>query len=314
MQSPPAHPIRTHPIQSEPVQTGLPGPDESRARESQAARIETHRTAYAAHIVARAGMDPGHGMGSRIAAALAYLPRERFVEPPPWSIVSPVGRALSISDDPAVLYQDMLVPLGAGCGLNNGQPSLHALCLDALAPQEGDHAVHVGAGTGYYTAVLAMLVGETGRVDGYEIEPDLARRAEQNLAGFPQVGVHSRSGAEAPLPDCDVLYVSAAADEPLAVWLDALLPRGRLLFPLEPLAGAGRMLLVTRQADGAWSARFLCGVQFVACEGGRSAQASRALRVALSRDDWSQVRSLHRNDEPDGSCWCAGQGWWLSTR
>ncbi len=314
MQSQPAHPIRTHPIQPEPVQTHPPGPKESSARESQAARLETLRAAYAARIVALAGMDPGHGMGSRIAAALASIPRERFVEPPPWSIVSPVGHSQTISDDPAVLYQDVLVPLGAGRGLNNGQPSLHALCLAALAPQQGEHAVHVGAGTGYYTAALAMLVGETGRVDAYEIEPALARRAEENLAGFPQVGVHGRSGAEEPLPDCDVLYVNAAADQPLAVWLDALRPGGRLLFPLEALAGAGRMLLVTRQAGGAWSARLLCGVQFVACAGGRSAQASRALRAALSRDDWSQVRSLYRNDMPDGSCWCAGQGWWLSTR
>ena len=204
---------------------------------------------------------------------------------------------------------------GAGCGPDNGRPGLHTLCLDALAPRrEGDHAVHVGAGTGYYTAVLAMLVGKTGRVDGYEIEPDLARRAERNPRGS-QVGVHSRSRTKTPLPDAgDVLYVSAATDEPLAVWLDALLPRGRLLFPLEPLARPARMLLVTHQADGAWSARFLCGVQFVASEGEASAQASRALRVALSRDNSSQVEDLHRNDEPDGSCWCAGQGWWLSTR
>src|ERR1035438_7436456 len=111
-----------HPIQPEPVQTHLPGPMESSASESQAARLEALRTAYAAHIATRAGMDPGHGMGSRIAAALAYLPREKFVAPPPWSIVSPDGHSQTVSDDPAALYQDVLVPLGVGRGLNNGQP------------------------------------------------------------------------------------------------------------------------------------------------------------------------------------------------
>lgn len=225
-----------------------------------------------------------------------------------------MGYMQTVSDDPAVLYQDVLVPLGTGLGLNNGQPSLHARCLYALAPKAGESAVHVGAGTGYYTAVLAMLVGEEGRVDAYEIEPELARRAAGNLAGFPQVAVHGRSGAEAPLPACDLLYVNAAADQPLAVWLDALRPGGRLLFPLEPQGGDGQMLLLTRRAEDAWSARFLCGVQFVPCAGATSLPASRALRDAFRRDNWSQVKSLVRDDRPDDSCWCAGPGWWLSTR
>jgi protein-L-isoaspartate(D-aspartate) O-methyltransferase len=253
-------------------------------------------------------------MGSEIAAALASIPRERFVEPPPWRIVSPDGYSEAVSDDPAVLYQDVLVPLGAGRGLNNGQPSLHALCLEALAPKKGESAVHVGAGTGYYTTVLAMLVGEVGRVDAYEIEPELARRAAANLAVFPQVAVHGRSGAEGPLPGCDVLYVNAAAAEPLAVWLDALHPEGRLLFPLGPQGDVGEMLLVTRRADGTYPARFLCGVQFVSCVGAQDEQAARALAAAFRRGNWSNVRCLYRNDHPDDSCWCAGRGWWLSTR
>lgn len=304
MQPEPPHPIQPHP----------PATEEGRIPENQAQDLEAHRNSYAASITALAGMDPGIGMGRRIAAALASIPREKFVEPPPWSIVSPQGHDLAISDDPAVLYQDVLVPLGAGRGLNNGQPSLHARCLNALAPKLGERAVHVGAGTGYYTALLAMLVGETGRVDAYEIEPELARRAEGNLAGFPQVAVHCRSGAEAPLPPCDILYVNAAAAEPLAVWLDALLPEGRLLFPLEPEGGAGHMLLVTRQLDGTYPARFLCGVQFVACAGAQNQQAARALRAAFRQENWTPVRRLCRNGQPDESCWCAGRGWWLSTR
>ena len=295
---------RAHPIQTDPIWT----------EESQAQRLQAHRRSYAEHITALAGMAPSAGMGREIAAALASIPRERFVRPRPWRVVSPEGDTLTVSDDPAVLYQDVLVPLGAGCGLNSGQPSLHAICLNALAPRRGESAVHVGAGTGYYTAVLAMLVGETGRVDAYEIEPELARQAAVNLAEFPQVAVHGRSGAEGPLPACDVLYVNAAAAEPLAVWLDALNPEGRMLFPLEPEGEAGQMLLVTRRADGSYSARFLCGVQFVACVGAQNAQAARGLHAAFRRGNWSQVRSLFRNHHPDESCWCAGNGWWLSIR
>jgi protein-L-isoaspartate(D-aspartate) O-methyltransferase len=58
--------------------------------------------------------------------------------------------------------------------INNGQPTLHALCLMTLSVKEGETAVHVGAGTGYYTAVLARLAGPAGAVFGYEIEERLA--------------------------------------------------------------------------------------------------------------------------------------------
>src|ERR1017187_8231217 len=227
------------------------------AEQSQTERLEARRRFYAEHITALAGMAPDIGMGREIAAALAAIPRERFVGPTPWKIVSSSGHWQTVSDDPAVLYQDVVVSLGRGGGLNNGQPSLHAMCLGALAPQKGEHVVHVGAGPGYHTAVLAVLVGETGKVDAYEIEPELARQAAENLAEFPQVTVHSQSGTEGQLPPCDVVYVNAAAAEPLAIWLDPLRPQGRLLFPLEPEGDAGQMLLVTRNGDGSFPARFL---------------------------------------------------------
>ena len=303
--------VQTHQDQTHQDRTHQDRTHQIQAQSGEAQRIQAHRASYADQIMALAGIAPGIGLGSEIAAAFASIPREKFVGPPPWKTPSFSGYIQAASDDPAVLYQDVLFPLGAGRGLNNGQPSLHARGLAALEPRKGEHVIHVGAGTGYYTA---MLVGEAGRVDAYEIEPELARRAGANLAEFPQVAVHCRSGAEAPLPGCDVLYVNAAAAEPLAVWLDALHPEGRLLFPLAPEDGAGEMLLVTRRADGTYPARFLCGVQFVACAGAQDAQAARTLAAALRRGYGSQVRRLHRNDQPDDSCWCAGHGWWLSTR
>jgi protein-L-isoaspartate(D-aspartate) O-methyltransferase len=301
--------VRANPIRIDSGSTQL-GPDQgSQIDPAQAERLQAHRAAYAKRITAQAGI----GLGSEIAATLAVIPRERFVGPPPWTILSPGAHVPTISDDPAVLYQDVLVSLGSAVGLNNGQPSLHAMCLNALAPKKGEHAVHVGAGTGYYTAVLAMLVGETGWVDAFEIEPGLAERACANLKKLPQVQVHCRSGAEAPLPPCDVLYVNAGATAPLAVWLDALQPHGRLLFPLEPEDEPGEMLLVTRQADGAYAAKFLCQVQFVPCAGAQDTQARTRLVAALLRGSTCKVRWLHRSGDPDESCWCAGQGWWLST-
>jgi protein-L-isoaspartate(D-aspartate) O-methyltransferase len=270
-------------------------------------RVEERRRFFANLITANAGV----AAGSELAAALASTPREQFVGQPPWRLPTPRGVYIE-TDDAALLYQDVVVSLGKGGPINNGQPSLHAACLAALAVGMGERVVHVGAGTGYYTTVLAKLVGEWGAVDAYEIEAELAQRARENLAGFSQVVVHARSGAEGPLPACDVLYVNAGATEPLAVWLDALRPNGRLLFPMTPEKGYGGMLLIERREDGAFAARFLMQVQFVPCVGARDELTAQRLTGAFRRNDWKRVRSLHRNDELDDRCWCSGSGWWLS--
>jgi protein-L-isoaspartate(D-aspartate) O-methyltransferase len=269
--------------------------------------LEAVRAAYARQIAMAAGIAPE----GEVARAFAAIPREKFMGPPPWRLVSGRGRINTVSSDPAVLYQDVLVSLGGEPGLNNGQPSLHAMCIDALSLRRGGRVVHVGAGTGYYTAVLATLAGEVGVVDAYEIEADLAERACANLAELRQVEVHAQSGAQGRLPDCDVLYVNAAAAEPLAVWLDALRPEGRLMFPLAGHDGTGEMLMLTRRAEAEYDARFLSPVQFVPMIGGQDEQAARALKAAFRRGNWRRVRRLKRNSAPDETCWLAGRGWWL---
>jgi protein-L-isoaspartate(D-aspartate) O-methyltransferase len=276
---------------------------------SEVERIQTHRLFFATLITASAGI----AAGSELEAALASTPRERFVGPPPWKIFTPAGYIETPSDDPAFLYQDVVVSLGIEAPLNNGQPTLHASCLAAVAPKKGERIVHVGAGTGYYTSVLAKLVGERAVIDAYEVEPELAQRASDNLAEFPHVTVHFTSGSDGPLPACDILYVNAGATEPLPVWLDALTPGGRLLFPMTPAVGVGGMLLITKQEDGKFAARFLFQAQFVPCVGARIDTTAQRLSEAFRDGDWGKVKSLRRNDTTDQSCWCSGPGWWLST-
>jgi protein-L-isoaspartate(D-aspartate) O-methyltransferase len=273
-------------------------------------RIQAHRSSFARLVTSHAGLAPG----SELEAALASTPREKFVGPPPWKIFTRSGYTATPSDDPTLLYQDFVVSLGGEAPYNNGQPTLHAYCLAALDIKKGEWVVHVGAGTGYYTTLLAKLVGELGTVDAYEIEPEFARRAKQNLAEFFHVTVHTKSGAEGPLPACDVLYVNAGATEPLTVWLDALRPKGRVLFPMTPTDGAGRMLLITKNEGSGFAARFLLQTLFVPCVGARDEKTGDRLAQAFRNGEWAKVKTLHRSGAPDESCWFAGDGWWLSTK
>ncbi len=273
-------------------------------------RLESHRSFFAQLITASVGVPGGKG---RLADAFAATPRERFVGPGPWRVFTAAGYVETPTDDPAFLYQDITVALEAEGPINNGQPTLHALCLNTLNVQEGETAVHVGAGTGYYTAVLARLAGPAGAVFAYEIEERLALRATANLADLPQASVQSRSGVDGPLPECDVVYVSAGATAPMDAWLDALRPGGRLLFPLTPAQGAGGLLLVTRSEGERFAARILGRVMFIPCVGARDEETAEKLTAAFNRGDIQRVQSLRRGTPPDDTCWVAGNGWWLAT-
>jgi len=272
-------------------------------------RLEAHRLFFASLITASVGLP----RGSRFEAAFASTPRELFVGPGPWRVFTVAGYIDTPTADPAFLYQDVTVALKAESQINNGQPTLHVACLASLNPKEGEAVVHIGAGTGYYTALLAKLVGPSGSVDAYEIEPDLAQRATANLADLSNATVHTRSASEGALPECDVIYVSAGATGPLDTWLDALRSGGRLLVPVTPAQGAGGILLVTRTSPDRFDARFICRALFIPCSGARDEETAQRLTEAFKREDFKDVKSLRRNTPPDETCWCAGPAWWLST-
>jgi protein-L-isoaspartate(D-aspartate) O-methyltransferase len=230
--------------------------------DEDALRAARARYADGAMVWAReAGTD-----NPRVQAAFAAVPRENYLTPPPWRIFAPGGIMDTETSDPAKLYGDVLVSLDRQKGINNGQPSLHAAWMAGVDPQPGQTVVQIGIGTGYYTAILAWLVGEGGRVEAYEIEPRLADIARENLAALKQVRVHAESAVGTGLPAADVVYVSAGAVAPDPAWLRCLSPGGRLVMPWQPSPMEGRTLLVRRKPAG-FAARLHSSVSFVACVG-----------------------------------------------
>jgi len=249
----------------------------------------------------------------RIAEGFASIPREDFLGPGPWLALAGNGYVRTPTADPVLLYQDRVFALLPDKHLNNGEPSLHARCMVAAAPQPGERVLQVGAGSGYYTAILASLVRNGGVVEAREIEPDLVTAATANLARYANVTVVGRSGIEPALPSSDVIYVCAGATAPQRPWLDALSVGGRLIFPLTPQQDRGGMLMVTRGLTG-FAARFVSQAWFIPCVGAQSLAEADALREAVARGGSREVRSLRLAPEPpDETCWLAGDGWWLST-
>ncbi len=269
-------------------------------------RLERARAKYARKISASAGP-----MREALERALARVPRERFLGPPPWYTVSDFGYVRVRSRDPARVYRNALFALDRAKGINNGEPALHAQMIGALEPRPGDLVVHIGCGTGYYSAVIAELVGAEGRVVAYEIDPDLAQRALDDLEPWPNVTVRAGSGTGAVLPSSEGIYVNAGASRALAEWLDALKDDGRLVFPLVTAEGSGVTLKVWRRGD-AFAVEVVNRVRFIHCAGaldeGEGAEVARAIRSGQLFD----ARSLHRNDTPDASAVLVGEGWWLS--
>jgi protein-L-isoaspartate(D-aspartate) O-methyltransferase len=256
----------------------------------------------------------GRARDPRIEQAFAEVMREPFAGPGPWSINIPgVGYVETPDDDLAFIYQDTLVALDAARGINIGQPSAHARWIDALAPREGEAILQVGVGTGYYTAILARLVGRAGFVHAFEIDSDLASRARENLKDLPQVSVRAQSGIADGLPEVDAVYVCAGITQPSRAWLYALRPNGRLAFPLHAVGGVGGMLMIRRAAPGAaWPARFISSAAFISCAAPQDEEGGRRLNEAYAGGKAFSVRSF-RVDSPDDTSWFAGDGWWLST-
>ncbi len=256
-----------------------------------------------------------HISSSALFAALATVPRERFVGTGPWRMMEHDGSWTTTDADPRQVYRNALIALDEAKGINNGLPSMWAHFLDQLGIRGNDRVLHLGCGTGYYTAILAELAGPQGKVTAIEIDPGLAERARVALADWPQVGVIHGDGARGPFEPVDVIVVSAGATHPQSSWLAALRPGGKLLFPLDPGTGPGAMALVTRMSKEVFDACLHFGTLFIAFSGACDPGVGSLLAQALGRDHGAQVKSLRCDAHTkDDTCWLHGNGWCFSLR
>ena len=198
------------------------------------------------------------------------------------------------------------------------------MLIAAAAPRPGEHAVHIGAGVGYYTAILANMVGESGRVTAIEFDGGLAMRLAANFAGQPNVRALQGDGAHKEFDPADVIYVNAGATRPAEIWLDRLNDDGRLILPLTSDKGFGEnpenipiqrrgAVFGIRRRGNEFLAKWLSAVAIFPCVGARDAESERALATAFEKGGWERVTRLYRRgDLPDEQCWLKGPDWCLA--
>lgn len=283
---------------------------------STASETETARLWYAEDLRIAA---PVVRNGS-VIDAFARVPREDYLGPGPWQMLARPGGGRTHktpSADPRHVYHDLPVALDPDRNLNNGQPSLWAYVFDHLDIAAGETVLQVGAGTGYYTAILAELVGAEGRVVAYEVEEALAHRAAASLASVAQVDVRPGDATQATgLPDIDVVVVCAGVTLVPARWLDKLADGGRMMLPFTGQQGGGLLLYLHRKGDR-FPIRSLGPCGFYPCAGARRADEEQALTVALGkiRGKPPELGEYHRGPAPENAenILLACDSYWIST-
>ena len=275
--------------------------------------LQTLREYYAEELRA-----VGNLQSEAVVRAFAKVPREHFLGPGPWQVRSPgfEGYWTTKNADPKHLYHNVLVAIDPSRWLNNGHPSFLASLIDRLNVKPMDRVIHVGCGTGYYTAIMAEVVGREGHVAAIEVDIQLAARARNNLNYLPNVEVIYGDGGETDAGPADAILVNAGATHPRAIWLDSLRPGGRLIVPLTVTdangGGGGHVLKVSRHPGGL-EASFISGVGIFSCVGSRDAELNQRLKDAFERDDWKSVQSLRRDlHEPTDTCWLHATDFCLS--
>jgi protein-L-isoaspartate(D-aspartate) O-methyltransferase len=276
------------------------------------------RRAYA-HAIAEAAdlRTPG------LEDALATVPRERFLPPGPWLVIGAGDArkppALTPDADPVYVYQDASIAIDPDRQLFNGAPSFLARMIDLLALTRGSRVLHVGAATGYYSAVMAHVVGPSGRIVATEVDEVLASDAAITLSAIPWAEARHSDSTHVDGP-FDAILVNAGVTHPQESWLEALAPGGRILLPMTvampamgPALGKGVMVLISKTADGALVPEVLSFVGIYSAIGLRDAAIEAALGQAMRRTSFPNLTRLRRDAHPHAEgCWLHTERFCLS--
>jgi protein-L-isoaspartate(D-aspartate) O-methyltransferase len=176
--------------------------------------------------------------------AMARIPRHYFVP----------------EDFKSEAYADHPIPIGENQTIS--QPFIVAVSLQALALTGSESVLEVGTGSGYQTALLAVLGRTVYSIERYSTLAAGAETVVRSL-GLQNVKVVVGDGSHG-LPEFapyDAILVSAAAPRLPQSLLDQLAEQGRMVIPVGPTHAQELQLI--RKQDGRPVAQTLEGCRFV---------------------------------------------------
>jgi protein-L-isoaspartate(D-aspartate) O-methyltransferase len=278
--------------------------------------LATARRRFADEIGASAGLS------APLVEAFAAVPREHFLDPGPWLAWGEreQGPRPTPDADPARVYANQAIAIDAARHLFNGLPSFLGMAIDALGLQPGHHALHIGPGLGYYTAVIGELVRPHGSVLAIEVDAVLAARAASLVRPGSPVSVRHGNGTGPFDRRFDAVLVNAGVTHPLTAWLDALAPHGRMVLPLTapmPMTtaniGKGQLVLLTGTGDGEFAARGLSYVAIYSALDLRDGAIEAQLTASMLRSpSTSFTRLTRRPHDRTDACFLHTAAWCLT--
>jgi len=151
----------------------------------------------------------------RVLAAMAHIPRERFVPP----------------EEQRLAYEDMPLPIGLDQTIS--QPFIVALMTEALELDGNEKVLEVGTGSGYQAAILAKLARSVVTTERFPTLAESARRALDSL-GYTNIEIYLAEetlGYQRKAP-YDAIMVTAAAPRVPTDLMAQLAIGGRMVIPV----------------------------------------------------------------------------------
>lgn len=161
-------------------------------------------------------------------------------------------------------------PLPIGYGQTISQPLTVAFMLELLEPQPGDKILDIGSGSGWTTALLANIVGNSGRVYAVERIKELKEFGEKNAAkyNFIEKGIVQFFCADGyqGLPKSapfDKILVSAASERMPDNLKHQLKPGGKIVIPIGRPFNSQDIVVLHKTKEDKWQEERYPGFVFV---------------------------------------------------